>query len=196
MDYPFFVKPLLTLPKDLFQEMRELVLKLEDKWIMHPFFRSTVLQSMKSRDHKSLDECVYKVVALLDPYFPKTAWSTYSLNRLMPNDIIGEHSDVNTKGGIQPLTYMLMHKLHIPLVTNSKVTSLHRRTNRLPFDTNVMQEGTVYLYNDYVWHAGANGGDEPRVHMIVKYDDPDWQLRLKMLTKIGFNPYNTYETDA
>lgn len=194
MDYPFFIRELTDIPKDIFDPLVEYLKKPNSHWGAHGYFKSGVdLQSIERKYHKELDYVVKKIVKHLDPWLPVTTYSDYSLNKLPGKSTIGEHSDINTFGSTEPMKYVLYHKIHIPITTNPKVVSLHRRSKNSPIEQTIMLPGKAYLYNDYVWHGGYNDHDEERVHMLIKYYDPNWSTRLNVLKKLGINEYCTYE---
>lgn len=194
MDYPFYIRYLADVPSSLFDKLVAFA-KSDAPWKLHPYFRkgSVVLETLDRSQHRELDETVAQLAQEFDEWLPASMYTGYSMNRLPSGGLIREHSDINTFGSTEPMKYVLAHKIHIPLISDHNVVSQHRRSKQLPFSEFVMEPGKAYLYNDYVWHAGYNAGTLNRVHMLIKYYDPEWTARLGVLKKLGIDPYSTYE---
>lgn len=193
MDYPFYLQLLTKLPTDLIDELAQTVLA-EQGWIVHNYFVRTELKTLpKEKQSQKFRELVQQVVNLLEPWLPSKTYSGHALNMLEPGKTIAEHTDINTFASTQPMQYVLYHKIHVPLITNSDVISEHRRSYHMPTYEQHMIQGHAYAYNDYVWHGGRNDGTDPRIHLLIKYFDPKWENRLQLMKKLNIDPFNTYE---
>lgn len=92
------------------------------------------------------------------------------LARMAPGGEIKPHRDVNAAA-------KWPHKIHVPLLTNDKVTFfVDRVAYHLP-------EGEAAEVNNMGVHAVTNAGDRDRIHLIFEYYDadqpePDWLARV------------------
>ena len=92
------------------------------------------------------------------------------LARMAPGGEIKPHRDANPAA-------KWPHKIHVPLLTNDKVTFYIEGTGYH------MPEGEAAEVNNMGVHAVKNDGDTDRIHLIFEYFDPgqpapDWLSRV------------------
>lgn len=100
-----------------------------------------------------------------------------NINRLLPGGFIAEHTDLMSYGsGVQDYSWVPLktHTLHVPITTNTKAVSRHRRSrNNKYVTTSHLERGGVYLYNNVAWHSVHNEGTEARTHFFIKVRDDE-----------------------
>lgn len=195
MDYPFFVKPIADVPDNLVRKLADIAVRQE--YGTHPHFSKMqpVTAYMGTRDFSC--ELGRVVKAELLPLIPMDLGTVdmWEVNRLGAGESIYEHSDIASQSGIQGSKVVKSHKIHIPLITNLQVRFGHRRSLTLPMTNQLMPTGKAYAYNNYVWHEVHNGGLNPRYQMTIRFWDPDWIDRAKILSMFQVPTHNTYELE-
>lgn len=79
-----------------------------------------------------------------------------NLARLLPGATVAEHRDMN-------FSFTHSHRVHVPIFTNDQVRfTVGGEVLNIP-------EGEIYEINNRRMHSVCNGGDEPRVHLILDY---------------------------
>ena len=105
------------------------------------------------------------------PYgYARAAFPRVMLARMAPGGVIRPHFDSN-------LAAKWPHKIHVPLLTNPKVTFF---LNRVPHH---FAEGEAVEVNNMGPHAVENRGSTDRIHLIFEYYDldqpePEWLAEL------------------
>lgn len=108
--------------------------------------------------------------AVADYGYANGAFPRVMLARMAPGGEIKPHRDANAAA-------KWPHKIHIPLLTNDKVTFFVDGTGyRLP-------EGEAAEVNNMAVHAVRNDGETDRIHLIFEYYDtdqpePEWLARV------------------
>lgn len=99
--------------------------------------------------------------AAVAPYgYANGAFPRVMFARMAPGGEIKPHRDANAAA-------KWPHKIHVPLLTNDKVTFFIEGTGyHLP-------EGEAAEVNNMGVHAVKNDGDTDRIHLIFEYFDPD-----------------------
>jgi hypothetical protein len=193
MDYPFYTHDIGTLPRPLFEALVEEVTRPATRWNGNRIFVDATIRNIPD-GHKSprLQALTLEVRDQLTEWLPSSAFLGGNFNLLAANSFLPEHSDINAEFVTCPMNFVLQHKVHIPLKTSSLVTNAHRRSRHQEQVLAILEAGHCYLYNDYVWHSVVNGSSEDRIHMIMKYSDPDWSIRCQILERLGQH-FNHYE---
>ena len=193
MDYPFFVKPIANIPEGLVTRLADLA--VQQDYTGHPHFSKSqpVRAYIGTRDFSCpLGRLVQAELLPLIPMDTKTV-DMWEVNKLNPGDSIREHSDIASQNGAQGSKVVKSHKIHIPLITNLQVRFGHRRTKELPLSNTSMPVGKAYAYNNYVWHDVHNGGLTARYQMTIRFWDPDWADRAKLLAMFDIPTHSAYE---
>ena len=104
--------------------------------------------------------------ATADYGYARGAFPRIMLARMAPGGVIHPHRDTN-RAAKWP------HKIHVPLVTNEKVTFFIDGTGYR------FAAGEAVEVNNMATHAVTNEGAEDRIHLIFEYfdldqPDPDW----------------------
>jgi hypothetical protein len=173
LDYPFYTKKLGQIPDNLLARLRSSV--IDKPYHQHPGFRQPVERmkdSFNTEDVKSVQQW-------LEPWIPASAYETYELIKLEPGQSVIEHSDICGDYNNRFWMAAHYHKIHIPLWTNDKCWSTHRRSKLINPEISTIEVGEVMVYNDYVWHTGVNNGNTTRVHICFAYFDPMWQYNFE-----------------
>jgi aspartyl/asparaginyl beta-hydroxylase (cupin superfamily) len=92
--------------------------------------------------------------------------TTVRLMRLKSGARIKEHTDYNLSLDDKEL------RLHIPITTNSKM-EFYLDKQRI-----ILNEGECWYLNFNLIHSLYNGGDEPRVHLVIDCEVNDWLLNI------------------
>ncbi len=195
MDYPFFVKPIAAIPDKLVRRLADLAVKQD--YSSHPHFSKSqpVRTYIGTRDFScELGRLVHAELLPLIPMDLKTV-DMWEVNKLDAGDSIREHSDIASQNGAQGIKVVKSHKIHIPLITNLQVRFGHRRTKDLPLTNTLMLAGKAYAYNNYVWHDVHNGGLAARYQMTIRFWDPEWKDRARLLERCGIKAHSAYEQD-
>lgn len=101
------------------------------------------------------------------PYgYARGAFPRVMLARMAPGGVIKPHRDANPAA-------KWPHKIHVPLLTNDKVTFFVDGTGYH------FAEGEAVEVSNMAVHAVENAGDSDRIHLIFEYydldqPDPDW----------------------
>lgn len=193
MDYPFYIKPIASIPHQVIDQLAARAVELELG--AHPHFSR--IQSVKawigSKDYScELGRLVRRILVPLIPMNPATI-AMWEVNMLSAGASIYEHSDVSAQNGAQGHLVVKSHKIHIPLITNEHCVFMHRRTKENSHSTQKMPAGQAYAYNNYVWHSVHNGGTADRYQMTIRYWDPEWTDRAALLTRLNINYTDGYE---
>lgn len=110
-----------------------------------------------------MNKCPY-IKEVLDTLQCET--TTVRLMRLNPKARIKEHSDYNLSVEDKEL------RLHIPITTNPKM-EFYLDKQRV-----ILNEGECWYLNFNLMHSLYNGGDEPRVHLVIDCVVNDWLLSI------------------
>lgn len=97
---------------------------------------------------------VMPIVSKVQEFYPSTVISKLFMPKLKANGIVQYHMDSG-------LTLELVHRIHIPIITNEKV-DFHVGKEMVN-----MLEGNAYEINNSHQHGVKNGGDEARIHLMV-----------------------------
>jgi hypothetical protein len=109
--------------------------------------------------------------ATRDYGYARGAFPRVMLARMAPGGVIKPHVDANPAA-------KWLHKIHVPLLTNDKVTFYVGGVGyQFP-------EGDAVEVSNMAVHAVENAGDTDRIHLIFEYYDldqpePDWLATLK-----------------
>jgi hypothetical protein len=134
----------------------------------------------------SVPKPVSDVLDNVNHVLPRARALSYLINRLAPDGFIKEHTDAT--GGPQSAGHKItmQHLVHISLGGRSRYG--YRRSKNDQFSWYTMEEGGVYLYNNYVWHVVQNDFEPnlpTRTNMIVYYDDPEWVVKTAIYNRFG-----------
>lgn len=185
MDYPFFIGKIGTLDTSAFKELRQLAL-IEDGYLNHHYFRNDEGQQLSNKllpwtRTEELPVAVRNVLAQAG--LDTLSLASASFNRLGGHSEIGEHSDLNS-GGELAWHKIHRHIVHIP-ITNPNARYLHRRSSKSSNSEFRMELGSVYVFNNYVWHTVVNPTEEPRINLLIELEDRRWSVRDQLLERFG-----------
>lgn len=104
--------------------------------------------------------------ATADYGYARGAFPRVMLARMAPGGVIHPHQDANPAA-------KWPHKIHVPLLTNDKVTFFVDGTGHH------FEEGVAVEVNNMAFHGVTNEGATDRVHLIFEYYDldqpePEW----------------------
>lgn len=108
--------------------------------------------------------------AVRDYGYSEAAFPRVMLARMAPGGVIKPHRDANPAA-------KWPHKIHVPLVTNDKVTFF---VDGVGYH---FPEGEAVEVSNMAVHAVENAGDSDRIHLIFEYYDrqqpePEWLAQL------------------
>jgi hypothetical protein len=100
----------------------------------------------------------------IKPYgYANGVFKAVMLAKLKAGHAIDRHTDGS-------LSYYFLHKIHIPIETNEKV-SFYIEPNEYS-----LAEGKAYEVNNIVTHGVVNQGQTDRIHLIFEYLNADLKL--------------------
>ena len=188
MNYEFFLRKVATLTPETHQQLLALARTTE----LDPrtsYFVPGVHPGMVSgafpiaANPSVVPGVIWRVLDELDPVLPKRAALSYLINRLGGNGLIREHTDATGGAMSTGRTIVTQHLVHISLCGNA--TYLFRRDRRLANDEFEMENGSVYAYNNYVYHSVENRKEEDRFNMILYYNDPEWLIKRQLYGRLN-----------
>lgn len=170
MDYDFFVKPMASVPENLCEKLKTRC--THSKWRRHSGFKQHVnavqdISAEEARFLRSLLPAVFHALRITEAMFLV----------LPAGGTVKEHSDLAASG--DPAVGWAAahtHKVMLPILTNDKCWSWHRRIRRTTLERNALNVHTLYLYNDYVWHSATNEGDTDRYMIAMSLSDPELEV--------------------
>ena len=184
MDYRFWTSRIGVLPDGLLSCLRQAAdgLPYGKNKSFNPV---DSFDSYKARTNVAFETQVQLVVDWLigKDLFTKEDLLYYEVNRLGGGGLIKEHTDMygplSGRSGV-----CLTHKIHIPLECTGS-GHRHRRTKYMPKEQSVLEAGSVYMYNNYVWHEAYNDGVDARREITLCMWDKQWANKLKFYNMIG-----------
>jgi len=122
-------------------------------------------------DYQTKDVNIQLLINELSTILNPDDFYSASIDCMPPNSFIKEHVDQNAKKGINlPLIFEL-HKIHIPLVTNSYSKQIWIRYSNEFINPLIeqLELGGVYAYDNTIPHCAINLGDTSRYHLVLRY---------------------------
>jgi hypothetical protein len=189
MDYPFFTRELGVVPDDLIKRLRELMHGQEtvhhESFAMH----QAVQRGLAEVPISVIREIIQAVGSLKAPQYVG-----YKIDVLKAGDRILKHSDLSAAGNRNVYNCAHRHNLHIPIWVNDGCAIFHTRSTKSAVVTKTkFSVGRAYLFNDYTPHWVHNDGDTDRVHMLLYFEDPNWESKLELFQKFGIPLDHYYE---
>ena len=177
MDYSFYLREVFRLHPDLHERLVSLVnsipLDPETSYFVsgrHPGFTSGRFTLDGDTPPAILD-----LLQVLHPVFPHTTLLSYLINRVEPGGGLLEHTDA--AGGEKSTGYATNGRHLIHVGVQGLARNFFRRSNELPNTEKVLRPGSVYAFNNYVYHSVRNEGTLTRYNVVLYYDDPVWETK-------------------
>lgn len=188
MDYPFFVAPIAKISQSTIDTIAARIASV--KFDTYGYL-TTLEHTEKQVIPKDIWDACKTIVKDID--LPEANVASFAFTRVAANTTVIEHSDMVTANGQMMTNTVLFHKIHIPIITNKRCLTHHRRTRREEFHSFFMPTGYAYPYNDYCWHKVTNESDADRYHLIIRYKDPTLTLKYQILNRLQLDPADFYE---
>lgn len=195
MDYQFFVERIGTVsPGILAYSNTECQKQIQGFAQRTPNFREHEGFGSVHSSHKLdwADKVADALASTVIDLFPRETLAEYDINYLRPQARIPEHTDM-TGPSDAGWRVNMGHKIHFVLSGNYSFAG-HRRCRDVDVTQSRMLEGGVYAYNNYVFHTALNGAAEGtkdlRIHCVLMYSDPKWQLKRNLYTRLGVIGWN------
>lgn len=187
MDYPFFTRKLCSISEEL---LSSLALSVEGQPTQqHPSFTQVgaIAQQVTEVPHPLLE----RLLSECSEWLPPDTYSGQSVNVIPASTAVKEHCD----GWYSSFNSKVQHShcIHVPLKTNKKCLTFHRRDPHVVAVPGFLEPGFAWAYNNYVRHSIVNGSKEPRTHLILYFNDPLWTTKEKMMKKLGLQGHQLYE---
>jgi len=193
MDYSFYLEKIATLDNSFRQHGVKLIEKLP-KVLDTPNFRYhdgfSSIHSSSKIDTTDLFKYAKACAETIKDWIDPEMFIEFDVNTLEPGAVLGEHTDMT---GARDAGWSIphLHKIHFVLQENGSVT-WHRRSTALELQKNLMKQGGIYVYNNYIPHKVANEGTVPRIHLVLLYNDPKWIGKYKIYDKLGMPPMQMF----
>lgn len=188
MDYSFYIKKLGHIPNEVRVRILEDVAGID---------RAKTSKNFRAHDGYSVTEAKTLNVTLLDPiksYMPNSLTKRKALDLevgvLAPMSVLKEHTDNNPPSN-RGWWVQRIHKVHIVLQSENGWCT-HRRSAKEVAVKQSMEQGGIYLFNNYIFHSVGNPAKTDRVHLVAQYQDDNWDLKLELyehLNLTGVQPY-------
>ncbi len=162
MKYSFMFRNLGKLDQFVLENLRNLALSLDyAKGVFNPVVIQQVQLSTKLPEIQALT----KETSLA--FFNPSCLVGCEIDKMLPQVYLKEHSDTVAYPTGKEDTIKLFHKIHVPLLTPVGCALMWRNTPIML----VPQVGNAYLINNVDIHSAINMSDQPRYHLILKYQN-------------------------
>lgn len=189
MDYSFYVKKLGHLDESVRSALLTRALALD---------KSSTSKNFRKHDGylvteaQSLDKSIFSPVTSYLPHcLSNASVLDLEVGVLNPKATLLEHTDNNPPSGKGWLVQRI-HKVHVVLQSEGGWCEHRRSASNEKPNRQLLEQGGIYLFNNYVFHSVGNPGECDRVHIVAQYRDEDWTIKKTLYNHLkltGLQPY-------